>query len=383
MRILEVLDTYYPKFDGPTMVITNYCKSLNKIENVKAEVCVPHFPDYVDDQPFGVFRTTSVKGLEGYYFPTPDCDVKLKKFLDENKFDVIHCHSPFTMCKYFIKYAKKNDIPIIYTFHTKFKEDFDRVLKLNLSKKIVMNYIMKNINSVDKVLTVSNGAADCLREYGYNGEIDVIRNGTDLIYPENADELLAAVKSKYNFDEDCKVFLSVCRVVENKKLDFAVKKKKKLFDSGVKFKYFIVGEGPYLDAIKEKVRALGLEDVVLFTGKVIDRHELSSYYLMADLFIFPSTFDTASLSPIEAAALKLPSILTEGCSSAEIITDGVNGLLAKEDVDAWCEKIISALGGDKLKVLSKNAYEQVYKTWDEIALEIYSYYQKVLENKNK
>ena len=125
MRILEVLDTYYPKFDGPTMVITNYCKSLNKLNDVKAEVCVPRFPNYQDNQPFTVTRVKSLKGPENYYYGLPKFDKKLKKYLKENKFDIIHIHSPFTMCGFFAKYAKKHNIPSVFTFHTKFKEDFE------------------------------------------------------------------------------------------------------------------------------------------------------------------------------------------------------------------------------------------------------------------
>ncbi len=382
MRVLEVLDTYYPKFDGPALVITSYAKSLNKLEGTKAEVCVPRFPKYEDHQPFPVFRVKSQKGPEGYYYGLPSFDGKLKKFLKENKFDLIHIHSPFTMCGYFTKYGKKHGIPTIYTFHTKFRDDFERLLKLKLSQKIALKYIMNNINRADYVLTVSDGAADTLREYGYKKEIKVLRNGTDLVCPTNEQELKDKITQQYGLKKDEKVFLSVGRIVENKKLDFALLVMKELKTSGVKFKYLIVGAGPYEQQLKEKVSELNLEDCVIFTGKIMDREFLSAHYLRADLFIFPSTFDTASLAPIEAAAMKLPTIMTKGCSTAEIITDGRNGILAVED-DAkdWANKIISAIENDELKTLSENAQKEVYKTWDQVAIEVKNYYDSILKEK--
>lgn len=45
---------------------------------------------------------------------------------------------------------------------------------------------------------------------------------------------------------------------------------------------------------------------MIFTGRILERDLLSGYYLRSDLFVLPSLFDTASLAPIEAAALKLP-----------------------------------------------------------------------------
>ena len=381
MKVFQVLDNYYPKFDGPVQVITNYCKCMNKIDGVEAEVLVPRFPNYEDNQPFHVFRVKSMKGPDGDRTPLPKFDRKLKKYLKENKPDIIHIHSPFTMCGFFTKYGKKHNIPTIFTFHTKFKEDYERVLKWKPLVSIAMKYMMHNINKADYVVTVSNGAADCLREYGYKKHIDVIRNGTDLSYSQKAETLQEEVSKKFNLQKDEIIFLSVGRIVENKKLSFALKVMKKLKDMGFsKFKYLIVGAGSYENALKQQTTDLGLEKEVLFTGKIMDREFLSAIYLRADLFIFPSTFDTASLAPIEAAAMKLPTIMNNGCSTAEIITDKQNGLLPNENVDDWAKTILEAIQKGQLKALREPAYKEVYRTWDSVSKEILEYYDKVIKN---
>lgn len=382
LRVLEVLDCYYPKFDGPCLVITSYSKSFLKM-GIDARVVVPEFPKYVDDQPFEVIRVKSIPSKEGYRCAMPACDKKLKKFLKENKFDIIHVHSPFTMCGFFAKYGKKNNIPTIFTFHTKFKEDFERTLKLKFLQNFMMRYILNNINKVDYVWTVSDGAADCLREYGYKKDIKVIRNGTDLVYPDNDTELIKQVNEKYNLTEDETVFLSVGRIVENKKLQLALNALKIVADKGFKFKYVIVGAGSYEEQLKKSVADLDLQDYVIFAGKIMDRNLLSAHYLRADLFVFASTFDTASLAPIEAAALKLPSLMNRACSTAEIITDGVNGYLAEETAEAWAEKILEIMQDKpKLKAMKETTYEQVYKSWDDVAEEVYENYKRIVDERN-
>ena len=244
---------------------------------------------------------------------------------------------------------------------------------------------MKNINNADYVWTVSNGAADCLKEYGYKKDIKVIRNGTDLEYPTNSKKLISTVNSKYGLKDDEFVFLSVGRIVENKKLQLALKAMKIVSDKGFKFKYLIVGDGSYLEQLKSLVQELNISDKVIFTGKIMDRDLLSAHYLRANLFIFPSTFDTASLAPIEAASMKLPTLMNKGCSTAEILTDNINGFLAEENECAWADKILELLQDNKKLADAKElAFKQVYRTWDSVAEEVLNNYNKIInERKHK
>lgn len=382
MKILQTLDCYYPKFDGPTNVITNYGKSLKKVKNAEVDVYVPRFAKYKDDQPFKVVRVKSVRSADGYYQGMPGIDGKLKKTLKENKYDVIHIHSPFTMGRFFARYGKKHGIPTVFTFHTKFKEDFVRILHAKPLVGFMMRYIMTTINACDHVLTVSDGAAEVLRSYGYKKEITVIRNGTDLVYPANAAELAAQVEEKHDLAGQKNVFLSVGRIVENKRLDLVLDALKIVKERGVDFRFLVVGDGSYKEKLENKAKDLALADRVIFTGKVMDRALLSGYYLRSDLFMFPSTFDTASLAPIEAAALKLPSLMTRGCSTAEIVTENRNGFLAGDTAESWADEICRIVTDENLLTHAKeNCYREVYRTWDDVCGEIYDFYEKAIASK--
>ena len=382
MKILQTLDCYYPKFDGPTNVITNYGKSLKKVKNAEVDVYVPRFPKYKDDQPFKVVRVKSVRSADGYYQGMPGIDGKLKKTLKENKYDVIHIHSPFTMGRFFARYGKKHGIPTVFTFHTKFKEDFVRILHAKPLVGFMMRYIMTTINACDHVLTVSDGAAEVLRSYGYKKEITVIRNGTDLVYPANAAELAAQVEEKHALAGQENVFLSVGRIVENKRLDLVLDALKIVKERGVDFRFLVVGDGSYKEKLENQAKHLAPADRVIFTGKVMDRALLSGYYLRSDLFMFPSTFDTASLAPIEAAALKLPSLMTRGCSTAEIVTENRNGFLAGDTAESWADEICRIVTDENLLTQAKeNCYREVYRTWDDVCGEVYDFYEKAIASK--
>ena len=376
------MDTYYPKIDGPNNVLTFYTENLNNIEGVDAEVVVPRTRNYVDVQKFVVRRVKSLPAVEGYEMGLAGFDRQLKKFLKNNKVDLIHIHSPFTMGRFFAKYGKKHNIPTVFTFHTAFKEDFERILKLKWQQNFMMNYIMKTINMADHVLSVSNGAAEVLKSYGYQKPIRVIRNGTDFVYPDNAEELKAQINQQYGLKEDDLVFLSAGRVVQNKRLDVLVDAMKILKDKGIKFKFFVVGDGVYREELMAKTTALGLDDCVVFTGRLPERSDMVPYYLRANLFLFPSTFDTASLVPLEAGAMKVPTMLTEGAPTAEIVVDNQNGYVAGQTAEDWAKRIEEVISNrNALESMREVCYKEVYKTWKDVVDEVYAFYQDILKNK--
>ena len=110
----------------------------------------------------------------------------------------------------------------------------------------------------------------------------------------------------------------------------------------------------------------------------MDRELLSAVYLRSDLFMFPSIFDTASLAPIEAASMGVPTLMTLGCSTAEIITDEQNGLLAEADKELWADKIISILTDNKkLNKLKENCKKEVYRSWASVVDEVYEFYKLI------
>ena len=238
--------------------------------------------------------------------------------------DIYHAHSPFALGNYFAGAGKRYDRPTVLTFHTKFRDEFMRYTRSRALTAIMMSRIMGVMNRTQHVWTVSNGAAGTLREYGYKGDIKVIRNGTDMTVPADPDALVARVNAEYGLADEENVLLFVGRVVEVKNLALAFGALR-LLKGRMKFRFVIVGDGEGMKDYRAMAEEYGLADSVLFTGTITDREYLKAFYLRADLFVFPSVFDTASLCPIEAAAFGLPALLVEGSPTAEIVKDGFSG----------------------------------------------------------
>lgn len=382
-KIAELLDSYYPCIDGPINVVTYYCTHLNNLAECK--LLVPKASKkskYEDKQSFEVIRCKSSSAPEGYRLGHPDSDRKFKKRVKKEQFDLLHTHSPFSMGIYAIRAGKKQKIPVVATLHTKYYEDFRRVLHgFKPLCKFMLHYIMRVYKRADSVWTVNNASCEVLREYGYKGDIVVMRNGTDLKYPENSAELVQKVNELHGLEGQKNVFIFVGRIAMYKNLALMTEALKILKSHGKDFKMLVVGSGFDEKKFKAMVEEAGLSDNFIFTGSISDRMLLQGYYLRSDLFLFPSTFDTSSLVPIEAAAHKLPTLLIKDCCTAENIVDGVNGFLAEETPEAYAEKIEEIIGNpEKREEVGEEAHRSVYRTWEDVAREVLENYKVVIAN---
>ena len=386
IKILEILDAYYPNIDGPINVVKNYSKNINKNDECILAVPKPSKKSgYKDKEEFKVIRCLSAPAPEKYRNAIPMLDKKFIEKMKDEQFDIIHTHSPFGMGRFAIKLGKKQHIPVVATLHTQYKEDFKRVLHgIKPLVNFMVRYIMKVYNKADSVWTVNTASKNVLKDYGYKGNIEVVRNGTDLKYPKNSLELIEKVNKTHDLYNQENVFIFVGRIAMYKNLQLLADSLKILKEKNLDFKMIIVGDGFDLKKFKEIINELGLSDNVIFTGSIKDRELLQGYYLRSDLFLFPSTFDTSSLVPVEAAAHKLPTLLIDGSYTAENIVDKVNGFLAKETPEDYANKILEIVSDKELlSSVGEECHKSVYRTWEMVAEEVLQKYKTIIKEYNE
>ena len=386
MKMLEIIDAYYPNIDGAISVAKNFTEHLNGYG--KAVIAVPKAQrklHYKDDDSFEVVRCLSGKAPEHYRSGLPMLDRKFKKKLKSTDFDIIHVHSPFSMGRFGLWLAKKKNIPVVFTLHTKYKEDFIRSFHgFKPFIWIAMKYIKKVMLKADSVWTVSNKSCEVLREYGFKGDIYVMRNGTDFVYPDNAEDLVKAVNEKHNLADKKNVLLFVGRMALYKNIKLICDAIKVCKDKGLDFTMLFVGGGFDLEKIKAYCKEIGVYDNCVFTGEVRDRDSIQGYYLRGDLFLLPSTFDMGPITKEEAAAHKTPTLLVKETCSAERVVDGENGYLSENDANIYADKIMEICSDpERLKQVGENAFNSLYRNWDTVANEVIEKYQEIIDNYRK
>lgn len=380
LNIAEFIDTFYPNIDGVVSVTNHYAKRLNVCD--RCTVIAPKRRKYVDDLPYEVIRCKAfMVPLLKLDCAVPSVDVKLKKALMEGGFDIFHAHSPFSLGRYALNMARKLDIPIVATFHTKYYDDFKKYLKLDILAKGALKAVIDFYEKVDEVWTVNNNMVQTLRDYGFKGNVIVMDNATEFDYPEDAESLKEMVNSTYRLGKDELVLTFVGQLILQKNIKLIISSAKLLKDSGLKFKLFMVGTGFDEKYIKEYTKELGLEEDVIYTGRISDRKLLSAIYSRSELLLFPSLYDASSIVLIEAAAHKLPGVLIEGATTAEKIVDGHNGFLSQNDPERYSARILDILKDKELvKKAGENAYLEIYRSWDGVIKRARERYYYIIKN---
>ncbi len=381
LNVCLLNDSFPPLIDGVAVTVINYANIIQN-ELGRATVVTPSYPGAEDNYDFPVVRYSSLSTEKqlGYRAGYPFSASKLEAMKNE-QFDIIHSHCPFSSTVFARNLKEKNGSPLIMTYHTKFDEDIKRIVESPLLEPQITRFVVQNISVCDEVWTVSRGAGENLRSIGYEGDYIIMQNGVDFPKGRASGEDVDALRSTYELSEDIPLFLFVGRLFWYKGFHVLLDSLKILKDSGIDFRMMIVGDGGDADAIKAEAERLGVMDKCIFPGAVNDRAELRVYYTAADLFVFPSEYDTNGIVVREAAACELPSLLIKGSCAAEDFTHYKDAIIVENNAKAIAKELIyAAEHTDALAKLGENAMNDVYLSWEDAVKRAYERYQTVIEN---
>lgn len=379
--VLITCDTFFPTVDGVVMVIHNCAQLLSDKMNVM--MLVPTYKNkvYMKGYPaIGVLSGYSKKLRN--QVPLPMFDARFGKLLKKLRVDIIHCHSPFTIGRTALKLHRKRNVPLVNTFHSQYKKDFQKQAKLFVP--FMMRYIMKCYNGSNEVWTMHSASRDTLLSYGYKGKVMLVPNGT-MIQP--ADDYAAdrkKTREKYGVGDDTVMFIFVGRLVDLKNILFIADVLALLKKQGLDFKMIYAGDGPDKEKLLKKIRDNGLENDVVLVGQ-LNRDNVTELYAGADMFLFPSLYDVSSLVQVEAASRFTPTVFAEGSVTSCTVTNGVNGYIFPTDAEVFAEGVYKALQDKtRLHETGVNAYNDLYITWNTIAEKMRKRYLELIEeNTNK
>ena len=379
LKIGLFIDNYYPNIDGVTLVVDNLAKCLSKYNDV---VVVCPYIDGCNDSslPYKVIRLKSIKvPLTSYKTVNMFCN---KEDLINEKFDIIHIHSPFILGKIGMKLAKKLDIPCISTVHTRFDFEFKRFVKSEVVSQFATKVLISSLNKSTLCTVVNGPLVSEVKSYGYKGKLKVVYNATDLKPAIFKGRKRNMINEMFNLSDEEVVFLFVGRIIDIKNIFFILDTLKLLKEDDCKFKMIYVGEGPDFEKLKNKITEYQLEDYIILTGKITDRELLSFIYRRSDLLLFPSLFDTSSLVRIEAAVNMTPGLFIKGSMVGSTIKDNVDGYLSELDTLKYKNRIIEIINDKKLlNKVSRNAKKNLGDSWKNVAKKYYDIYLEEVNNK--
>lgn len=370
-------ECFPPVMDGVSVCVQNYAYWLQKKVGGVA-VITPNVPGASYNYDYEVINYLSmpVPFRHPYVTGIPEIDPRTLRKVNSMKFRIVHAHTPFTTGGFATRVAKSQKVPLVATFHSKYRDDFSRIIKSDLVLDELIKYIVDFYNKADQVWVPQASVIDVIRDYGFRGHVEVVDNGSDLVadYPEsyfeNARKALGVAPDEF-------VFLFVGQHIWEKNVRFIIDALEQIKDTD--FKMFFVGIGYAAEEMKKLVQEKGLEDKVTFAGSITDREKMKLYYAAADLFLFPSLYDNAPLVVREAAALHTPSVMVKGATASTIIRDNENGFLIENDLTDFKNTLL-ALKNDRQRVreVGIRASHSIVRSWESVAEEVVGRYNDII-----
>lgn len=149
-----------------------------------------------------------------------------------------------------------------------------------------------------------------------------------LVFP-GVDSSIFSMKEKV--DHTKTIFISVCRLVGAKGLQYSVEAFKYLPDG---YEYHIYGDGPDYDLLTNMIENLGLSEKVILKGKTLEPHIA---YMKSDYFLLPSIYEPFGQTILEASSCGLPTI----AFSSDVVNTATHNILG--EYGFYCE-ILNAKG---------------------------------------
>ena len=374
-------DCFPPIMDGVSLTTQNYAYWLHK---KTGNVCVvtPKSPDARDAEEYPVYRYSSVPipMRKPYRLGFPRIDWPFHERISRLSFELVHAHCPFSSGALAMQIAREQHVPVVATFHSKYRADFERAIPSRLLVDYLIRKVIRFYEAADEVWIPQAAVEETLREYGYKGRVEVVDNGNDFAGVPSLESMRREARRELGLCSGEFMFLFVGQHIWEKNLGFLLDALALLPD--VPFRMYFVGSGYANDELKQKVAGLGLSSKVTFVGSIVEREVLKRYYVATDLFLFPSLYDNAPLVVREAAALGTPSILIKDSTASEIISDSVNGFLSFNSTDAYAGRIREILQAPAvIRQVGEEASRTIARSWEDVTEEVYDRYSRLIKRK--
>lgn len=328
IRIAQIIGKWVG--GGVEAVVMNYYRHIdkNKIQF-----------DFICDEDSTDIPYEEIKKLGGKVILIPPYQKvfkyhkELKKVLKEGHYKIVHSHIN-TLSVFSLWAAKSAGVPvrIAHSHSTTNKKE----KKKNLLKQVLRPF--SKIFATDYMCCSELAGRWLFGNKEYEKEnVYLLNNAIDLEKFKYDEKIRKQKRKELEIEEDALVIGHVGRFVEQKNHRFLIDIFSELHKQQPNSTLLLIGQGPLMEEMKEKVKKLNIEKAVKFLGQRNDTNEL---YQAMDVFLLPSLYEGLGMVVIEAQCSGLPCVASTEVPKIAKVTQNVQFIALNEKSDKWASKII-------------------------------------------
>ena len=198
----------------------------------------------------------------------------------------------------------------------------------------------------NRYVDVKFAPSDLAAEYTFGkkavqkGEVSILHNGVDLDIFRFDETARKEIRQEFGLSDEQLLVGHIGRFMTQKNHAFLLNVFKKISEKNENAVLMLVGKGELENEIKEKIKTLGLQDKVIFTGV---RADISKLLSAMDVFVFPSLYEGMPNTIIEAQATGLPCVIADTITKEADITGLVKYLPLSATTDTWANMALESV----------------------------------------
>lgn len=258
---------------------------------------------------------------------------ELKRIIDSERFDLIHCHTPAVsfMTRVAARKARRQGTVVMYTchgFHFHNSSSKKNWLLYYPAEKFLSRFC-------DYIVTINKEDFNRAKTFHCKNVRYIPSVGVDINRIKALKINKAEKRKEIGVPDEKILVISAGELIERKNHEVIIRALGKLQDPDIY--YAIAGKGPLLDRLKQVASEVGISDRVLFLGFRTDVFEL---YHAADISAFPSKIEGLGLAGVEAMAAGIPLVSSNVHGILDYVIDGKTGYaIPPNDVDGFASAL--------------------------------------------
>ncbi|TAK96548.1 glycosyltransferase family 4 protein [Patescibacteria group bacterium] len=325
MRIGIFTNNYLPNPYGVTASIESFRHELERCGH-EVFVFAPRYPDYQDCGRH-VFRYPALDVKVKFRFPLPiHFSPKMSRILESLELDIIHSQHPNLLGSAAKSWARKKQIPLVFTWHTLYDRyvHFVPFVPRRLAAWWVIRQAVKYANQSEAVIVPTVSAEKIIRGWGLkNGYMAVLATGVENVF-QGADGTV--VRRRFEIANDAPVLFTVCRLTSEKNVEYLFREVFSVLQMNEQAIFLVVGDGNLGPRLRQLATAAGVAERVILAGEV-PKEKIKDYYAAGNIFVYASKSETQGVIIAEAMYSGLPVVAVRATGVEDYVQDGQTGFL--------------------------------------------------------
>jgi len=254
----------------------------------------------------------------------------LRRLVQNRRIDIVHAHDCKTDVLAWLLHRAEGVIPLSTAHGWAGHSRRERLLYHRMDKQILRLF--------PKVITVSEDIRqELVRSGAKPGSVQTVLNGIDHTRFHRDRSRETQIRQRLGIADDEVVIGAVGRLETEKRFDLLIDVFASLQVARPGLRLVIVGEGSLRNTLEAQVERLGLGGVCRLLGQ---RSDIVDLHHAFNMFVQSSANEGAPNAVLEAMALETPVVATAVGGTAQLVRDGIDGLLVPAGkIDALADAI--------------------------------------------